>query len=146
MKQMVFLVILVMVALAGDALADPSGTRIGVSAGELGDLLEGKLVNGSASGGGMDTWQEVHCANGNIFELAQGPEDPVDPSKVVGTWKIYGTIRGGGNEVVCYTYTPSEEQRYCFQVYEDSGTYIFYDQVDLTEKATADIVPYGDCP
>ncbi len=152
MKQIVFLVILMMAALTGDALADPSGTRIGVLKGDLGALLKGKLVNASESGG-TDTWQEVHCVtvdelgeeSGDIFELAQGPGDPVDPSKVVGTWNVFSTSRGGGNEVVCYSY--SGGQRYCFQVYEDSGIYRFYDQDGTEEKAFGEIVPYeGSCP
>ena len=154
MKQIVFLVILMMAALTGDALADPSGTRIGVLKGELGALLKGKLVNASEFGG-TDTWQEVHCVvvdepgkeSGDIFELAQRPGDPVDPSKVVGTWNIFSTIWGGdgGNEVVCYRY--SGGQRYCFQVYDDSGTYRFYDEFGIEEKAFGEIVPYeGSCP
>ena len=137
MKKITCMVVLLMVALTGYAMAECSGNRIGEVAGKLEALLTGKLVNGFETGG-SDTWQEVHCTNSKLFELAKGAEDPVDPSHVVGTWTIEDRGAASGvDEVVCYIY--SGGGKYCFRIYENSGSYTFCDE-DGIEKATADIV------
>lgn len=40
----------------------------------------------AASGG--DSWNEVHCADGQLWDEKQGAGDPVDPSGFVGSWSM----------------------------------------------------------
>jgi len=56
--------------------------------------LDNKLVC-AASTSNTDTWSEVHgtlsgggTGAGSLTEYAKGPDHPVDPSKVVGTWAV----------------------------------------------------------
>ncbi len=155
MNRAVFLVTLLMAVLAGSAMAGSAGDRIGDSTGELSTYLTNQLFMGSDPGG-SDTWQEVHCQNGDIFELAKGAGDPVDPSKVVGSWRIIdigvsGSASNPGSgtvdEIVCYRYGITGEE-YCFRVFENSGTYEFYTtRPGEALKATGEIVSYeGTCP
>lgn len=145
MKRIVFFIVLLSLVFVLDAIAgcgDTGDDRIGDAAGELSGLLSGKRVSGS--GGGGDAWNEVHLGigNGRIYECAQGPEDPVDPSKEVGSWNIINGGQGGVDDMVCYTYDGSTVE-YCFRVYENSGSYSFCD--GTAEKATAQILS-GGCP
>lgn len=55
-------------------------------------------------------WQELHESGGVLFDYKRGLTDKVDPSEVVGTWRVTGTNRGafvthdyGGGHV--YTYS-----------------------------------------
>lgn len=40
------------------------------------------------AGSGGDSWHEVQCANGQLWDLKQGAGHPVDPSGFVGTWSM----------------------------------------------------------
>jgi len=130
--------------LAGSALAQGScsGDRIGEPADTttLENTLEGNLVCGSEIGG-SDTWQEVHESDGDLFEIAQGPNDPVDPSHVVGTWGIQAGT--DGNDEVCYTYG---SQTFCFRLYANNGGTYTYCTTGNQPVATATIInSSGSC-
>lgn len=63
------------------------------------------LVTGSVT----ERWAELHqsagagaSAGGNVVDYKKGPTDPVDPSKIMGTWSIVGPQSGG--PLVRYNY------------------------------------------
>jgi hypothetical protein len=54
-----------------------------------------------------DKWQEIHRENGNLVEYARGPDDPIDPSRKVGSWER-GAAPGpgpGDGEILSLTHT-----------------------------------------
>jgi len=96
----------------------------GTQVNQLQQLLQGNTVCGVR---GNDRWQEQHRGTGNsgaLWDYKRGPNDPVDPSKELGTWAIEGT---GNDRIIRYTYTafgPAES--YTFAVYDaGGGTYNF---------------------
>jgi hypothetical protein len=130
MIRIIFLCFLLLGATLGDAIGEcPAEGRIGDSPNELKDVIKNKLVCGTAITGN-DKWQEEHRPNGDLWERAKGPEDPVDPSHLVGTWHIEN--RGGttGNERddwVCYEYSGGDT--FCFRLYEiGEDKYSFCDE------------------
>lgn len=64
--------------------------------------LPGALTNNTvcAKSGG-DSWQEYHQSGGALIDYKKGQNDPIDPTKQVGTWSIVGT---GSNTRVHYDY------------------------------------------
>ena len=78
-----------------------SGTMVN-SAANIATLLGGKTVCASL---GTDKWQEYHAgttpAVGTLTDYKKGPNDPVDPSKVVGSWSATGS---GTSSRVVYNY------------------------------------------
>jgi len=87
---------------AGDVLAQGACTA-GLTAAQLVTTLSGKYVCAKRPGPvDSDTWNELHqgttAAGGPILDYKRGPSDPVDPSKVVGTYII------NANNTVTYNY------------------------------------------
>ena len=113
----------------GDRIGEPGDTPT------LEDFLSGNLACGTEAGGG-DRWQEEHRPGGDLFERARGPNDPVDPSRLVGTWRTESET--GGNELVCYDYGGSE---FCFRLYDNGGGNVTYCTVGDVVVATARLVP-----
>ncbi|HEC16061.1 MAG TPA: hypothetical protein ENI99_05755 [Sedimenticola sp.] len=129
MKRIVIVGMLLLGWGMGDAVAGCGATQIT----DLQPKLSGQLIDGSA---GSNRWQEVHCANGDLWELAKGPSDPIDPTHKVGTWYV----ESGGTRV-CYAY-PSGT--YCFTVHSaDNTNYSFCN--GGSEAATGTLTAY-DCP
>lgn len=62
-----------------------------------------------------DVWNEVHCSNGDLWEIAQGSNSTIDRSKKVGTWQV-------SNDTVTYTYysTPSDLS-YTYTLHDNSS-------------------------
>ncbi len=128
MMRIVFLSLLLLGVILGDAIGACPGSRIGNQPDELNTFISDTLVCGTAISGN-DKWQEEHRSSGVLWERAQGPGDPVDPSHQIGTWDIEN--RGVGNQTddwVCYNY--SGGSRYCFQLKNQAGTTFFCDVSD----------------
>jgi hypothetical protein len=73
---------------ASAQLACPSGsTRVTGTA--LQTLIGNKTIC-AASSSNSDTWQEFHqgLSSGPLIDWKQGPNHPVDPTSVVGTWSL----------------------------------------------------------
>ena len=79
-----------------------AGARVDPDA-AIATLLGGKTVCASLSAN--ESWQEYHAgttsAGGSLTDFKKGPNAPVDPSKVVGSWSTAGT---GANARVIYNY------------------------------------------
>jgi hypothetical protein len=76
-----FVFVLISVLAVDNVIADCTGTKItnpDVS-------VVGNMITGSYNG---DSWQEVHCNGGRLWDLKQGIGHPVDPSGFVGNWGI----------------------------------------------------------
>jgi hypothetical protein len=69
------------------------------SAAEIATLLGGQTVCASLSA--TEQWQEYHSTDGTLTDYKKGPTDPIDPSKVVGSWSAVGN---GVNAHVAYNY------------------------------------------
>ncbi|HNF73367.1 MAG: hypothetical protein IT471_03225 [Pseudomonadales bacterium] len=80
-----------------------------------------------------DRWSELHTRNGSgggtpLIEWARGAQDPVDPSRNVGTWKVQGSN-------IVYSYTG--DGSYTYQLFNDgAGQYSLCDSQGGTVKAT----------
>ena len=93
-------------------------------------ILSGQLIEDT----GNNTGREVHCPGGNLVELAKGVGDPVDPTRIVGSWKASGPN---------VTYSYSGGSSYKFQLHEVSGTYYFCD-ISGSVKASGSLTS-GSC-
>ena len=121
------------VAQAQSQLCPTGQPRIG-GAVTLEGILNGRLACGEEIGG-TDQWQEEHRPGGELFELARGPNHPVDPSRVVGTWSAEPeTSDPDGPELVCYNYSGQE---FCFGLYGDIDGEVTYCTVEGVAVATA---------
>lgn len=111
----------------GQAMAACTGsTRLNAT--EIANTLPGKYVC-SKQGGSDWKWQELHQGNtgatsGALIDYKKGPNDPVDPSKTVGTWAI---TTQGSNALVEYNYTAfGTSGPYRHSVHNNgNGTYSF---------------------
>ena len=70
----------------------PSLPRISGTA--LSNLIVGQTACATLGG---SSWQSYHQSGGSLIDYKKGPGDPVDPSKVMGTWSI-------NNDKVQYNY------------------------------------------
>ncbi|WP_341325283.1 hypothetical protein [Methylotuvimicrobium sp. KM2] len=112
MKKMIMLGIFMSASIAGEVAADCETETI-LSVDALSTLLSGNTVCAQKANG--DQWQEYHEPSGKIFDYKKGPNDPVDPTKEMGTWEITdrGAIcysYGGGNFIYCYSVHKVPEQ------------------------------------
>lgn len=111
-------------ALSGQAFAQAncggSGTRGTNSTLKqtLTSELSGNTVCASRNG---DRWQEFHGSDGKVTDYKRGPNDPVDPSEVVGTWSVTGTAT---NTVVVYNY--GSGGTYSYAVWRDTASGIYH--------------------
>lgn len=91
---------------AGTSLQQPSAVAA---------LLGGKTVCATSGG---ERWQELHsgttAAGGTLTDYKKGPSDLVDPSMVVGSWKVTGQ---GSNTRVLYDYGTGGQ--YSYEVCQD---------------------------
>ena len=65
---------------------------------------------------------QEYLSGGNITDYKKGPSDPIDPSKVIGTYTIDNT-----NNTITYTYTGSPNSVFTYTVWGPvvSGEYDF---------------------
>lgn len=88
--------------LAGEAMAVCTNlTRL--SAAQITTLLSGNTVCVPSVTVPTMTWQELHKADGVLIDFKRGPGHPVDPSEIVGDWKVFGT--DSGNSGIFHNYT-----------------------------------------
>ena len=85
-----------------------------------------------------DHWQEWHSGSGNgpspLWEYARGPSDPIDETRIVGTWEA----TQGSNSTVTYYYTGDSGSPYVRVIYDNgSGNYSFCTAAGGTEVAVA---------
>lgn len=93
------------------ACSAPAATRVS-SVADLTTLLSGKTVCvPSTKPGWTWEWQELHQAPNILFDYKKGLNDPVDPSKPVGTWKITGNA-GGQRALVTHDYRGGQSYEY----------------------------------
>jgi hypothetical protein len=76
----------------------------GLTGSAIVSLVSGKYAC-ATDPNGSDTWNELHQGAGlgpsNIEDYKKGPNDPVDPSKVVGTYAI---SNGANPDTITYNY------------------------------------------
>ena len=117
-----------LIALAGSVHAQNNcscgaGTRV-APADDIATLLGGNTV--CAAVGDSERWQEYHegttNAGGALTDYKKGPDDKVDPSKVVGSWSTAGT---GTDSRVIYDYG-SIATTYEYEVCHQSGGTILF--------------------
>lgn len=80
--------------------------QVACPAGSTRVMAVGPLVAGNTlcAVRGSDRWQEQHRgsgSNGELWDYKLGPGNPVDPTKVVGTW----SATNGANSSLTHTYT-----------------------------------------
>lgn len=83
MNKQLLLAAAMSICIAGEATAacdDPL-----VVGANLTNLIVGNTVCASL---GSDRWQEQHRAGGELWDYKLGPNDPIDPTKRVGSWEI----------------------------------------------------------
>lgn len=116
----------ILIALSGAAHAQQScscgaGARVAPDS-AIATLLGGKTVCASLSA--SERWQEYHAgttaAGGTLTDYKKGPDDKVDPSKVVGSWSTTGT---GASSRVIYNYGAGGSYQY--EVCQSNGTVRF---------------------
>lgn len=134
MKKMVLVGAILMLGAANAMAACEASTR--VSGASLANTLNGKVFSGSK---GADQWQEVHCANGELWELAEGASDPVDPTHEVGTWS---TSTSGGGTV---THSYSGGSSYIWTLHTTASGYAFCTGVGGSEAVSGTLSTQG-CP
>ena len=87
-----------------------------LSASQISALLEnpppGKYACASRVAGGNDKWNELHQA-GIITDYKKGPGDPIDPTKVMGTYTINNN---GGNNLDTITYNYGTGGSYTYSI------------------------------
>jgi hypothetical protein len=146
MKRFILLYIVFLGAVVSNATAQTDCTGSEIS--NISTFINNKLVCGNSLLN-SDRWQEEHVASGQLIERAKGPNDPVDPRHVVGTWGVEN--RGGGEgsgscssyQVICYTY--NSDGKYCFRLFNNGGTSSIFkycsDSCSPTEIAIGKISP-----
>jgi len=92
-----------LISTAGEVAADCSSRPV--------SPLQRFLINRTACAtkDNGDKWQEFHQAGGALIDYKRGPNDPVDPTKQVGTWLV------GPSSRVCYDY--GSGGKYCYTVH-----------------------------
>lgn len=122
MKQVILPGLMALAFVSLDAAAQCQGsTRIA----DLTTLLPGNTVCATR---GSDRWQEQHRGSGTsgqLWDYKKGADDPIDPSKQVGTWSI--SQQGQDYRRITYTYNAfGAPVSHTFEVHTNgNGTYNF---------------------
>lgn len=137
-----------LIALAGSVHAQNNcscgtGARVAPDT-AIATLLGGKTVCASLSD--SERWQEFHegttSAGGALTDYKKGPDDKVDPSKVVGSWSTTGS--GAGSRVI---YNYGSGGTYQYEVCENGGAVRFcgarYGGRDITGSLSSGQVSCG---
>lgn len=72
------------VLVSADVLAICQGTTVDPAS----ELTPDKMIVANA---GADSWHEVQCADGRLWDQKLGAGHPTDPSGFVGTWSMTST-------------------------------------------------------
>jgi hypothetical protein len=144
------LAMLVAAAIPGQASAVcvASGSYVQLAAVNIKNLLAPASGSSIACVGtsGNYTNQEVlqNSLTGNITDYKKGPSDPIDPSKVIGTY----TITSGPPGQIAYSYAggPIEVYEVYGTVPVTSGSYDFCTGGSLTATVNVFIGSAGPCP
>ena len=102
-------VILLAFAVGNAFAAAPACVGNALTGAELVTLLSQRYVCASR---GNDSWKEKHLGttSGNVEDYKLGPTDPVDPTKIVGTFAI---TSGASPDTITYNYgDPGGPYRY----------------------------------
>lgn len=102
LKKIIFAATLVV---SNSVFADLNSCLSGSAIDNAQSFLSTKTISASTT---TESWNEVHCANFNIYELAQGTSSTIDPSHIVGTW----TADAGSTGSVTYNYGPGQSYTY----------------------------------
>ena len=102
---------------AGPALAacTTNGSYVQQNAGQIASLLVGNTACYPVA---SPYTNQEYLSGGNITDYKKGPSDPIDPSKVIGTYVIDS---GQGGEIV-YTYTGSPNLSFTYTVWGPVAT------------------------
>jgi hypothetical protein len=123
MKVLMLAVALALAGLPAAAMAACGAPSVRLADPALTTLLQGNTVCVPVVTQPTMTWQEFHQAGGTLIDYKRGPSDPVDPTKIVGTWAITGNSTRGW--FVTYTYPPSGGT-YNYSVWDNgNGTHSF---------------------
>ena len=108
--------------LAGPAWAQNNCNQ-GTSLSGLQTLLTGKTVCAAL---GNDRWQEYHQPGGALIDWKKGANDPVDPTKQVGTWTVTSVpVGNSGNTRDTVTYNYGAGNSYTYYVCQNASSYTF---------------------
>ncbi|MBZ8138283.1 hypothetical protein CLD22_00010 [Rubrivivax gelatinosus] len=88
---------LLLAAAAASAQA-PCAENARLSGPQINSQIGGKTMCATR---GNDRWQEFHQSGGALIDFKKGPNDPVDPSKQVGTWSLGSS---GADTVLTHSY------------------------------------------
>lgn len=111
MKRLMAMGIVLFAGASAQAMAAcEANTRVTGSA--LTTLIAGNTVCATR---GAEKWQEQHRSGGALWDYKKGANDPVDPSKQVGTWSI-------ASNSLTYAYTGGPSYTYSIH---GSGPYSF---------------------
>ena len=112
----VLLLILPMAGLAGDCTGSlPAGNWL-----QSINLNNRMVCVRNADDTGWEN-QEHHQVGGDLVEYAQGPDDPVDPTRKIGTWTIVEALPNNANQVVTIRYDYDGGPSYTFDIYRNQA-------------------------
>ncbi|SJM89416.1 hypothetical protein [Crenothrix polyspora] len=128
-----------MAACATDS-ANSQYTQV-IGAAALSSLLSGRTVCAMANG---EQWQEYHSPSADLIDYKKGPNDPVDPSELVGTWTTVGST--AANSKAIYDYDAST---FSYKVWQNgtppNATYDFCNATTIITNAQL-VTGSNGCP
>jgi len=103
MKRAIVLAGLVGAAMSSTAIADCTTQANKVTGSAINTLLNdkllcGRIATGYTPGNKNQQWQQIHASigsgngTGTLTDYKEGPNDKIDPTKVVGTWSKNGNV------------------------------------------------------
>lgn len=96
------------------------GVLAGCSTGRVNEPALTTLLRGNTVCVPMK-WQELHRSDGKLVDYKRGPADKIDPSEVVGDWRVTGSNRGA-----FVTHDYGGGHAYTYSVYNNGdGTHSF---------------------
>ncbi|MHB1247203.1 MAG: hypothetical protein ACYCZH_12235 [Sulfuriferula sp.] len=113
MKRLIATSMVLLAGISGEAMATCASPATMVTGTTLTNLVTGNTVCATRGG---EKWQEQHLGDGTLWDYKKGANDPVDPTKQVGTWSI-------GADTITYTYTGGPS--YIYNIYNNGGVYSF---------------------
>lgn len=119
MKHLIATSMVLLAGISGEAMAACASPATMVTGNPLTNLVSGNTV---CAMNGNEKWQEQHLGNGTLWDYKKGANDPVDPTKKVGTWSLSANLSGPVNQIT-YSYTGGPS--YTYNIYRNGNVYSF---------------------
>ena len=141
-------VIAAIVLLCAGVMVDANADCLTNQVTDLQTLLLGQHV---CAVRGSDVWRERHDAPDKLFDIKKGLSDPVDPEKLVGTWKVTEKDKKDKKDkksAVTYTYNAfGPAVSFTYKVYKTGpSTYDFCDVNTPTNIVANATIQAAPCP